>query len=971
MMPAHHHPAALHAAGHRPTAIALAAAQALPRATVAVYASPLSGRPELLMAIEPGGTIAQLLPAELAAECIVCRYNGLWVLRAEWARPVMPGDMIEWHVRPQGGGGSDPLRTILSIALMVAAVALGQLYAPELILAGLTGGLTGATVSALITAGIVVAGNLAINALLPVAQAQALNAGPQASPSYNVTLSGNAARLDGAIPVLYGYNRSYPDFAGQPYVEYDNATSDQYYHALLAVAHGSYTIPRIEIDDTPLSTFADVTFAVLEPGEAPTLVLPAVVSAPEVTGQELTPGRYVGAFAASAAQQEATHLGFDLVLGGLAVVNDDGSLGSKSVSVRFECRPVDDWGAATDAWVVLATETITAATADAVRRSFKYALPATGRYLARAVRTTAKDESRQVLNTVVWAGLRAYLAASAPLEPSVTHIEIRMRASEQLNGLSQRKIAVTSLRKLPTWSSGGGWSAPTETRNPAWALADKWRNTVYGDKLPDSRIDLVSLKALADVWDARQDRCDLIFDTFTDSATADQALAGAGRAVVIRRNGMRTLVRDQAADLPVTAYSARSMRANSWGQRYGLPTSETPDGVIVEYWSNRAWDWISIECPAPGRTYTDTGHPGYDAELPMMSRPIRQRILGVTGATHAEREGLYLAAKLVYRRNVATWSTELQGILPAYGSAVVLAPALPSWGQSGDVVSWDADTRVMGLSEPPSFDPAGDRGISLVRDDGTLTAAIVATAGPDAWSITLATAPDFTMVLDAADRERPKYVFGPLTTHRKIARMLAIEPSGVDDQGTPIINMTAVIEDDRVHAADEALLPEDEEEQDPINLDPIESEPGGGGGDGGGSTLLLVELSDRTVTDTNVSPTTAEFSLMSDGRAAQNQASTFGTSYFAGQWLVIAPTSTDDTELFEGRATIVTGSPTGTIGSWLPLDTTRTWGVTSTTPGATVSAEILVEIRDVDTETLQASANITLVAEYLPDIGGG
>jgi hypothetical protein len=957
----------------RRTAVAQAVAMAAPGSgTLAVYDSPLADRPVKHVRVEPGQTIASLLPFEMAHECVVCQYTGhwsggqtVWILRKDWIRPVMSGDLVEFHIRPQGGGGnSNALRTILQIVVIVAAA----IFAPYL--TGEFGILAGAN-TGVVQAGLVVAGNLAINAALPAAQqAGEISSAPGSSPSYNVALSGNQARLDGAIPRLYGYNHTFPDFAGQPYGEFDNDTSDQYYFAVLALSHGTFTIPKIEIAGTPLSTFADVEYYVRGPGEALTLVDPAVVTAGSVTGQELSPGHYMGAFVACDPDSEATHLAFDVVLAGLGVIANDGGISSKTVSVQFECRPIDYWGDTTGAWVVLAAVDITAATADAVRRSYKYATPAPGRYLARCVRTSAKDDSRQVLNTINWTGLRAYLNTDAPLEPSVTHIEIKIRASEQLNAISQRQVAVTSLAKLSIYDpETETWGAAEETRNPAWVLADKWRSTVYGDGLPDSRIDLVGLVAFAETMDARQDHCDIVFDTFTDSVSADQVIAGAGRAAVIRRNGVRTIVRDEAADLPVTAYSSRMMRPGSWSMSYGIATSDSADGYIIEYWSNRAWDWLTIECPAPGRTYTDTGHPDYNAALPMMSQPIRQRLLAVTGATHAEREGLYMAAKLVYRTNIASWSTELQGILPAYGSAVVVAPALPTWAQAGDVVDWDEATLTMGLSEPAVFGD-GDHAISLVRDNGSLHDAITVTAGDDATSVVLAEAPDFELVLSAVDRERPKYVFGPLLTHRKIARMLGIRPAGVDDQGAPIINHTAVIEDDRVHTADNALLPGEGETQDPINLTPIESEPGGGGGDGGGSTLMIVTLSSRTrVEEIYGAADTVTFTLLNDGRAKLFSTG-LSDSYFGGEWLAIAPTTTTDTALFEAQCTVTSGALTsGTSGSWLALDTSRSWTVAATTPSAVEAATFTIEIREVATGDVKATATINLGASWIVDGG--
>lgn len=938
--------------------LSAAVAAAMPRhATLALYASPLSTEPDVLLPVPFGGSIQDLLPPEFAHECIVCRYQGLWLLRADWRHTVLPGDMVEFHVRPQSGGNSNALRTILQIVVLVVA----YVYAPYL--AGAEYGLFAGASEGLVAAGLTIAGNLAINALIPVAAGQGGGAaGPQASPSYNTALSGNAARLDGAIPVLYGFNRTFPDFAGQPYSEYDNATFDQYYYALFALGHGEFTVPKIEIDDTPLSSFADVEFNILAPGEAPTLVDPAVVTAIEVTGQEIPPGRYIGPFAASGPDSVATDVAFDIVLGGLGFIGNDGGVSSKTVSLRFEVKEIDYWGEALGVWVIIGTEDITEATVDSVRKSFRYALPAAGRYLVRAVRTNAKDESRQALNSPSWTGLRAYLEATSPLEPSVTHIEVKMRATEQLNGLSQRKIAVTSLRLLETYN-GSSWSGiAEETRNPAWVLADKWRSTVYGDALPDSRIDLDSLYELAGVWEDRQDRCDIVFDTFSDSASIDQIIANTGRAAVINRNGIRTVVRDQVAGLPVTAYSSRMMRPGTWSQSYGLPTSESADGYVIEYWNNRAWDWLSIECPAPGRTYADGTHPEYDTGLPSMNNPVRQRILGVTGATHAEREGRYMAAKLVYRRNIASWGTELQGILPAYGSAVVVAPALPSWGQTGDVVEWDETGLEMDLSEPPLFDGVSTYGISLVRDNGTLHNTIICTPGSVSTSVVLAEAPDFELVYDDLERERPKYVFGPVATHRKIARMLAIEPAGLDDAGTPVINHTAVIEDDRVHEADLALLPDSGEDQDPINLSPVSVDSGE---EAGGATLLFVGISDRMRAETIYEAAcTVSYSLQSDGRVRITTTTT-GDTYITGQWLFIAPTTTNNTGLFAARCTVTGGALTsGPTGTWDALDTTRTWAVSAGAPDTTAAATFTIEIRDVDTETVQDTAAIDLSATY-------
>ena len=943
-------------------------------ARLSIWADPMLGQPSLQLPVAAGRTIASLMPPELAGECIVCRYQGQYVLRADWEHRLAPGDLVEFIVHPQGGnGGSNPLRTILAIVVIIAAYAYGgPLGAAASDAFGL--GLSATQAAGLGTAIIAIGGNLAINALLPVAQASQSGSSPVASPNYNVNLSGNTARIDGAIPVLYGYNRTYPDFAGQPYVGYDNATSDQYYYALLVVGHGVYTIPRIEIDDTPLLTYADVTYNILPPGTAPSIVNEAVVTAPEVSGQELLPGVYIGPFAALAATYKANAIEVDVVLNGLGVVNSDGSVGSKSVEIHFEARLIDDFGVPLADWFNMGSETITASTVDAVRRTFAYApTGAPARYLVRAARWTPKDAASNVLNTPLWAGLRSFLASSAPLDTMTTRIEIKMKANEQLNGLTQRKIAVTSLRKVHTWSSGGGYSTdPVETRNPAWILLDKWRSTVYGDGRPDSRIDLATLATLAALWDTRQDRCDIVIDQFSTSDDADQLIANCGRARVFTRNGVRTLSRDQAADVPVTTYSSRTIRDGTWSCAWGMATSISPDGYIIVYWSNLANDWREIECPAPGRTVTDTTDARYDSTLPMMSKPIRQQVLGITGPTQALREGLYMAAKLVYRRRTPTWSTEMQGMLPAYGSAVILAPALPTWAQSGDVVNWDAGSLRMGLSEPVDFSAGGAFSITLQRDDGSVHPAIVVTAGADAYTVVLASAPDFTMVLDAADRERPKYIVGPSSTHRTIVRVLGITPRGVDSEGAPLIEMTGVTEDSRVHTIDNAYLPTDSTVQDPISLTSVDGETGGSGGTGGGSTVLLTALSSRTITEPYPGTALARYELLANGQARQTTYPS-GAFLIGSEWLLAAPTTTADSGLYEARVTVTAGAlTTGTAGSWLALGTDRLWEVSNTAAGTTLSATMTVEIRAIATPgTILQTVTVGLVADALTDGGGG
>jgi len=74
------------------------------------------------------------------------------------------------------------------------------------------------------------------------------------------------------------------------------------------------------------------------------------------------------------------------------------------------------------------------------------------------------------------------------------------------------------------------------------------------------------------------------------------------------------------------------------------------------------------------------------------------------------------------------------------------------------------------------------------------------------------------------------------------------------------------------------------------------------------------------------------------------------------EWAVSGITASD----YEARATVVSGSVSGgTTGSWLGLGTSRTWERNRTTIG-TSEVVLTIEIRDVATSTVRATASITL-----------
>ncbi|WP_444452046.1 host specificity factor TipJ family phage tail protein [Rhodobacter capsulatus] len=207
---------------------------------------------------------------------VVAILNGRPVLRAEWRRKLAEGDQLVFAVLPAGGGGSNPLRTLMMIALAAFAQPLaGMLFSG-------IGGAAGVFATRLGAMGIMLLGAVAINALFPIPRPSQL---PSPSPTYQLDAQGNYARLGAPIPVQYGRLLAYPDLAAQPYTEF--AGNEQYLYQLLCLGAGEFEIEEIRIKDTPIDAFSEVETEVIPPGGAVTLFPTAVVTSDEVSGQEL------------------------------------------------------------------------------------------------------------------------------------------------------------------------------------------------------------------------------------------------------------------------------------------------------------------------------------------------------------------------------------------------------------------------------------------------------------------------------------------------------------------------------------------------------------------------------------------------------------------------------------------------------------------------------------------------------------
>ncbi len=861
-------------------------------------------RPQDMQRVPVGVPVSSLAPEKVFG-LLVCRIDGEYISRESWDTPTRPGEVIEWHDIPED---RDTLRGVLQIAVAIAG--------------SFVGGIPGFLIA--------LAGSTAINLLLPPIGPQAIQRPQQTGDAFSTSLQGNEARLDQPIWKICGHREITPPYACQPYFEFrpragdsdadPDLDNDQYFFALFAVGVGNHNVVA-KIGNTPITRFGDVLLArYLAPGELPTQVLANVTTAVEVSSQILASGRYVGGIAACRARSTCSAIGIDVT-----ATRGLGKTGPLTVTWRVEMRTINDFGQVLSPWQVLGTESRTAFTATPQRWSVKYELGSdAARVEVRLVRTDVQDTDPAALHEIAWTGLRAYLAEPAPLNAETAHFEVVMRASSQLSQQASRDLRLIVQAKVRTLNSSLAWQIEEHSRNWVWWVLDLLTSSTWGIDKPDDRIDLQSFYDEAVKADARQDRFDYVFDSTVNAWDAAQLIARAGRCRIFRRNGVISIARDEFVDVPVTAFSSR----NCTGEisiAEALPGRTAPDGVIVEYQDHRTNEWTEIPCPLPG------------LELSDMTAPVFKRLEGIIGATHAEREGRYEAASLLYRSRTATWSTEMQGMLPAYMSPVYVQPDIVGYGQSGDVCFFDAGALLMELSEVPDWD-AGDLLISFILDDGTLSPAISVSPGPNPYEVLLASTPAGAISWGSGERERTKFLLGPTVGSVELVKVAAIADGGRTDDGAQLFDLTGLIDDERVHLADNDLLPGPGVIQDPVGL-PDDAD----GVDTGGGLLVSPRILDAEVydvTDSTVYAGDLKCSVTFGATGLLSYA-TFNSSLFlppppVGQWNLYGEIEPTLAALYEIRATVLTsvngGSPvtfTGTVGSWEALGTVRTWELTT------------------------------------------
>lgn len=684
------------------------------------------------------------------------------------------------------------------------------------------------------------------------------------SPTYSLAAQGNQARLEQPIPEWFGRNMIVPDFAAAAYTEFaaneqylfETFIIGQGAYSIETIRIDDTPIANFEEITTELvgPTTTPTLFSIA-------VVTAAEVVGQEMKGpNQLAQGEdgWLGPFPCSPSETRATHIGFDVVCPRGLYYAVAGGLSPKSATWEAEVRQIDDAGEPVGVWIDLTTTTSrliktvveteqgnpayaewlnnqqgeppaptiwgvtstswsggasglhevsrtqvsvstttsggtrttvteydvvytsgyhSASTNTAIRLSFKFDVPI-GRYEARMKRVDAKDTSALAGHELRWQGLRGYLSTQ-PNWAGKTVLLVKAKATDQLSQRSSRMVNVIATRKLKTWHPQTGWSAEeTATRSIAWAAAHVCRST-NGWGLTEDRFDLAALYTMEQTWAARGDEFSGGFDTGTTVWDAVNAILRAGRAMAYQQRGIVRFVRDEQRTLPTAFFGPRNIVKGSFSLRYVLPGEETADAVEVSYWDDRTWK--------PKRVTPRLA----DSQA---AKPAKVKLLGARRA-QAWREGYFMASENRYRRRTVIFRTRAEAFACAYGDLAVVSHPMPAWGRGGDIIAWDAAGEVLTLSEPVEFAAGTDHYIGLRQRDNSLAGPFrVAAVDGAADQVRLLEDLDGFVPYTGADEERTQYAFGAGNDWARKVKIRGVKPRGKE------IEVTAVVEDDRVHA---------------------------------------------------------------------------------------------------------------------------------------------------------------------------
>lgn len=440
---------------------------------------------------------------------------------------------------------------------------------------------------------------------------------------------------------------------------------------------------------------------------------------------------------------------------------------------------------------------------DSIRRSLSWAVadsePGT-QYEVRLRRTTPDTDVTTIVDKVYWTALRTIQAKDPMPEPGMAKLALRIKATDQLNGVIDTLTVLTRSILTDFDGSTGGWIR-RGTSNPASVYLRLLNGPSSSPVLADARIDLVEMA----LWHTECIHRGLSFNGVIDfSGTLYERLqdvAAAGRATPGMKDSLFSIVRDRPQTVPIQHFTPGNSRGFSGRKTF----ADLPHAFRVRF-MDAALGYQQNERIVPDDSHAVGGLTAFgDAtSLPEATRIETLEVFGCTSMDEAFRHGRYHLAVASLRPESFELSTDAEHLVCTRGDLVLVTHDVPLWGQAwGRVTGLVTDTGGNLLAIRTDEELVMDGGqlyrVRVRLEDGTTWLRDVVTVSGLTHELTLSQ-------LDPASSPHPKvgdlFMFGPPGYE---SRELLVKGIEIDrDLGARI---TLLDHAPAVHLADQGVIP--------------------------------------------------------------------------------------------------------------------------------------------------------------------
>ena len=513
-------------------------------------------------------------------------------INPEYYNQVRPkaGAVISIRLAPMGGGGGggggkNPLKTVLSIALVALAPAasaalLGGVLFPTAAIGLAAGGL--------LTGAITFAGNLLINSLIPPATPRAPSLRPNSfasggredvSQTYFIQGARNNLTPFATVPELLGTHRMTPPLAAQNFTETSGGVI--YSRQMFLLTNGKISVSEEKLGDTLLSEFEGVTEENFFDGNSTdqSSIVPDIVTQNNINvALPYTQTTFQSRTTAENTDEVEIDLAFNQ---GLVYFQSDGTKRSQKATfeIRYRESPSGSWQTqsfsetrgTTAAFIISKRFTLPRGQYDFEVRNATQANPSFD-----GTDANARDQSR-LRDEITWVAIKSYKNENPVNAENVSLKALRIKGTGQLNGAVDDYNFVGS-RKIKDWN-GVVWDSDKETSNPASIFYHILTSEDAKTPIADSRIDLTAIQNWHDYCAQKGFTYDAYVDYDADREELLKEVAAAGLASPVIIDNKYSVIVDNRRETIVQHISQR----NSFNFSYEKTFKEQPHALRVPF----------------------------------------------------------------------------------------------------------------------------------------------------------------------------------------------------------------------------------------------------------------------------------------------------------------------------------------------------------------------------------------------------